>query len=155
MFPDPDSHPDLPKLEIFNPSGATLPFKRSIIPKLLFQIEKHEHVRFTNLEIVFTDEDGIVEINSKYLEKTYITDTISFRYDEDESNQTIEGTIYCCAPRIEEQARELHIKPREEYLRIIAHAMLHLAGYSDKTEEEKKRMTGLENVYLSKFLSRS
>lgn len=154
MFPDLDSSHDLPKLEIFNPSGVTLPFQRTIIPKLIYQIEKHEDVRFSNLEIVFTDEDGIIEINSKYLDKTYVTDTISFRYDEDESNKAIEGTIYCCAPRIEEQARELHIEPREEYLRIITHAMLHLTGFGDKTGEEKKKMTDLENLYLSKILSR-
>lgn len=155
MFPDPEDGSQLPKLEIFNPSDFSLPFSGELVPKLLHYIEIGEDVRFTNLEIVFTDEEKITEINSEFLNRVYVTDIISFRYDEDFSNNAIEGTLYCCAPRIEEQSRELNTNPAEEFLRIIAHGALHLTGYSDKTDAEKKQMTSLENIYLAKVMAGS
>jgi probable rRNA maturation factor len=148
MFPDPESSPGIPKLEIFNPSGYKLPFKQSLVPRLIRLIEKGENTLFISLEIIFTNEEEIIEINSKYLNRDYVTDIISFRYDEDNTNQAIEGSLYCCAPRIEEQSRELNTNPRDEYLRIISHGLLHLAGYDDQSEEEKKQMTELEDHYL-------
>lgn len=148
MFPDPESSPGIPKLEIFNPSGYKLPFNLSLVPRLIRLIENGENTLFSSLEIIFTNEDEIIGINSKYLNRDYVTDIISFRYDEDDTNQAIEGSLYCCTPRIEEQSRELKIKPRDEYLRIIIHGLLHLAGYDDQSDENKKQMTKLEDHYL-------
>lgn len=149
MFPDPDSSPGIPRLEIFNPSGHKLPFQQALIPRLIHQVEKGENIHFSSLEIIFTDEEGIIEINTKYLDRDYVTDIISFRYDEGQSQNAIEGSLYCCAPRIEEQSRELKTDPREEFLRIIAHGLLHLAGYDDQSAKGKKQMTALEDHYLA------
>lgn len=155
MFPDPDSSDKLPELAVYNPSGHSLPFRSELIPKLLHFIESGENAAFSSLEIVFVDEDEIVRINTEYLERDYVTDIISFRYDEDESNSAIEGTLYCCAPRIEEQSREHKTKSEEEFLRVVAHGLLHLTGYNDQTEPDKKKMTELEDKYLKAVMSRA
>ena len=154
MFPDPETTPGIPKLEIFNPSGYNLPLNQALIPRLVHLIEIGEQIQFSSLEIIFTDEGGIIDINSKYLDRDYITDIITFRYDEDHSNNAIEGSLYCCAPRIEEQSKELKTDTQEEFLRIIAHGLLHLAGYDDQAAEGKKRMTELEDHYLAKIIAR-
>jgi len=154
MFPDPEASTGIPKLQIFNPSGYKLPFSLALIPRLIRLIEKGENIQFSLLEIIFTDEEKIIEINSKYLDRDYVTDIISFRYDEEHSNEAIEGSLYCCAPRIEEQSREFQTDPAEEFLRIIAHGALHLTGYNDQTVEDKKQMTGLEDHYLAKIIAR-
>ena len=155
MFPDPESSKSLPKLAVYNPSGHPLPFQSEFIPKLLHSIEAGENATFLSVEIVFTDEDEIVRINTEYLERDYVTDIISFRYDEDESNSAIEGTLYCCAPRIEEQSKEQNTDSEEEFLRVVAHGLLHLTGYNDQTESDKKKMTGLEDKYLKTVLGRA
>ena len=153
-FPEPDPGNAPPKLEIFNPTGYSLPFNESELLACLHQIESRESVRFRNVEIVFTDEDGIVDINSEYLGRDYVTDIISFRLDDEnhdngiDSNQSIEGTLYCCAPRIEEQSAEFEADTKTEFLRIIIHGLLHLTGYDDQTESDKEKMTSLENHYL-------
>lgn len=147
-FPEPDSG-DLPsKLEIFNPSGHTLPFRETDVLALLQYIEEGESVQFHFVELVFTDEPGIVEINSAYLDRNYVTDIISFRLDDDETDQSIEGTLYCCAHRIAEQSSEFDTSPETEFLRIVAHGLLHLAGYDDQTNKDKAVMTELEDRYL-------
>lgn len=155
MFPDTELPGNFPKLEIFNPSGHTLPFNTRHVSKLIRSIELKENVCFSYLEIVFMDEEEMIKINSQYLGKDYVTDIISFRYDEDSANKAIEGTLYCCAPRIEEQSREFDTEPEEEFLRIIVHGALHLAGYDDQTEQDKEAMTNLENFYLAKVIDRN
>lgn len=150
-FPDLSSPGELPKLEIFNPSGFSLPFNQAQISSLVRHIETGEKIHFFQVEIVFTTEEEITEINKHYLDHDYVTDIISFRYDEDSTNQQIEGTLYCCAPRISEQSKELNTPEEKEFLRIIAHGLLHLAGYDDASAEEKKKMTQLEDFYLAKI----
>jgi rRNA maturation RNase YbeY len=152
-FPEPDIDSSSPKLEIFNPSGYALPIQESDAQKLLELVEKGESVQFNSVEIVFTDESGIIEINSEYLKRDYVTDIISFRLDDDDSNQAIEGTLYCCAPRIAEQSGEFDSDPESEFLRIIVHGLLHLIGYDDQTDSDKSAMTLLEDKYLQSLSS--
>ncbi len=40
---------------------------------------------------------------------------------------------------------------QEELKRVIVHGMLHLIGYNDKTEEEKKLMREKEDIYLCRM----
>lgn len=139
-------------LQIFNESGVDVPLKASKIKPLLNHITAQEHCGFSFVELVYVDEKEIIRINKEHLQREYITDIISFRYDEDSSNSKIEGTLYCCAPRIIEQAEELNEPITEEFLRIFIHGTLHLIGYKDSSPEEKIRMTELEDKYLAYFI---
>lgn len=141
-----------PGFEIFNPSEEHLPFENGEVSAIFRAIEQNEEITFQSVEIVFTDEDGIITINKTYLQREYVTDIISFRYDEQQNDQ-IEGTLYCCAPRIYEQSKEFDTDPGNEFLRIIIHGLLHLAGYDDQSPAEKQQMTQLEDYYLEKVSS--
>jgi probable rRNA maturation factor len=135
--------------QIFNPAGFKLPVEETTFEKLKAEIEKKENITFQMLELVYVDEDEIIRINKQYLNNDYITDIITFRYDERSDNREIEGTLFCCAARIEEQSKEFHVTPNQEFCRVFIHGLLHLACYQDQTKTEKKKMTALENYYLS------
>ena len=120
----------------------------SLIAKL---VSEQEGCQFSLLEIVYVDEDEILSINREHLEHDYITDIITFRYDEADSNQDIEGTLFCCAPRIYEQALELNQEPKKEFRRILIHGLLHLCGYNDTSPEEKREMSEREDFYLQRL----
>lgn len=141
-------HPDLSFLQVFNESGYSVPCNESDLKPLVELISKKEQASFDLLEVVYVHEQEIVRINKEFLDRDYVTDIISFRYDEDESNKRIEGTLYCCAQRIAEQAKEFDESEESEFKRIFIHGTLHLIGYDDQTPKDKKRMTELENFYL-------
>lgn len=145
-------NPDQPIFEVHNPVNYTLPVEGPHLLNILHHIEKKEKVRFLQTEVAFVSEDEIVEVNKEYLNRDYVTDIISFRYDEDDSNQAIEGTLYCCASRIAEQAAEFDATVHEEFRRVFIHGLLHLIGYDDSTDKEKKEMTRLEDYYLGETL---
>src|SRR5690625_769522 len=153
-------------LQIFNMSGKPLPVDTKNFHQLMAEIEKGEGVVFDLLEVVFVSEEEIVELNKTHLNRDYVTDIISFSYSEDpgaepessegpegsdknSSFRHLEGTLYCCAPRIIEQAGELGVPVDEEFCRIVAHGMLHLAGYDDQSDDQRSKMRQMENHYLS------
>lgn len=136
-------------LELFNTSGLELPFEESEAAFLLDSICEHQSCNYSFVELVYVDESEIIRVNKEFLKRDYITDVISFRYDEDATNMEVEGTLYCCAQRIKEQAKEYSASDKQEFLRVIIHGLIHLLGYDDQTPEEKAEMTRLENYFLS------
>jgi rRNA maturation RNase YbeY len=145
-FPEIPAEPNK-KLVINNESGESVPVDEQELLKLIDITEQNENVHFREIELVYVDEDEIVRINHEFLDRDYITDIITFRYDEDD--QAIEGTLYCCAPRIIEQSADFEDDPKTEFLRVFVHGLIHLAGHDDQTPEDKKQMTDLEDQYLN------
>lgn len=137
-------------IKVFNQTDASPPFDEKLLSDTAHQIAKYEHCSFNFVEVVYVDETKIIEINNEHLDRDYVTDIISFRYDDSETNNDIEGTLFCCAPRIKEQAHEYGESEQREFLRIYIHGLLHLVGYEDQSSETKEQMTAKEDFYLRK-----
>ena len=137
-----------PDIQLFNESGEEIPIDTQTVHNCVAEISKEETCTYSLLEVVYVSESKIVEINKEYLDRDYVTDIITFRYDENASNENIEGTLYCCAQRIYEQSSELNIDAETEFKRILIHGLLHLCGYDDRTPEAKQVMTEKENFYI-------
>lgn len=137
-----------PALDVVNQSGLKLPVTKAGFSGAIQAFEKHTGRSVAMLEIVFVDEDGIVEINENYLKKNYVTDVITFPYHESTA-QAIEGTLYICLPRIKEQAAELNEPQKTELMRVVFHGLLHLNGMMDDTDTLKNAMHNEENTLLS------
>lgn len=134
-------------VELYNTGDFDLPISENDLNKIASLFSENENTNIELIEVVYVDEEKIVEINQEYLDRNYVTDIISFSYHGE--NESLEGTLYCCAPRIQEQAVELAEESKNEFARIFIHGLLHLAGYDDQSELEKLEMTDLENKYLS------
>ncbi len=137
-----------PDIQVFNQTELDIPLEDSLYLKVAETISQKEECTFSFVEVVYVDEKEIIRINKEHLDRDYVTDIITFRYDESETNRDIEGTMFCCAPRIVEQAKEFDEPQECEFLRIYIHGLLHLVGYEDKSDKEKQQMTAKENRYL-------
>lgn len=138
-----------PDIRVFNQTDLSIPLNDSIYLEVAESLSQKELCRFNFVEVVYVDEDEIIRINKEHLDRDYVTDIITFRYDESEENNNIQGTMFCCAPRIVEQAKEFDEPLEREFLRIYIHGLLHLAGYEDKSDKEKQQMTAREDLYLN------
>jgi rRNA maturation RNase YbeY len=139
-------------LQLFNESDEKVPLSQSKAETILRIISDKEKVTFSLVELVFVNEEEIVRINKEHLNRYYVTDIISFRYNDEpglEDNTALEGTLFCCAPRIIEQSAEFKEPVEREFQRIFIHGLLHLIGYEDSKAKEKEAMTELENRYLT------
>jgi len=100
-----------------------------------------------HLNYIFCSDEYLRNINVEYLNHDYYTDIITF--DNSETDIDIEGDIFISLDRIKENAQTLETQYSEELKRVIIHGLLHLIGYNDKTNIDKKHMREKENTYLS------
>ena len=98
------------------------------------------------VNIVLTDGESIKKMNQQFLSHDYDTDVISFRLND---GQKIEGEIYISIDQTLVQAKTYRVSFQNELARLVAHGTLHLCGYDDQTDSQKKQMTSKENSYLN------
>ena len=113
-----------------------------------------EKANLSKLDIIFCADDYLLELNKKFLNHSTYTDVISFNLSD---SAAIVGEIYISLDRVTENSELFTTTRSQELLRVIFHGVLHLTGYSDKTEAEKKMIRVKEDLYLKKyqaFLSR-
>lgn len=107
---------------------------------------------FTDLELdkdvccIFLSDDDLLEINRSALNHDYYTDILTFDYTDDDDFTHSE--LYISLDRIAENAEQLGLSFVEEVHRVIIHGMLHIAGYTDKSEEDMLKMRAMEDHYL-------
>lgn len=101
-----------------------------------------------NITFIFCDDEYLTDINIRYLKSNYLTDIITFSYNEDE---IISGDVMISIARVKENAKIYKTFFQNELLRVMIHGILHLCGYKDQSEKEKTTMQEKENHYLSKY----
>jgi rRNA maturation RNase YbeY len=119
--------------------------KKQFAKKQIKTLLEMENKDTGNLCFIFCTDNFLLDINKKYLEHDYYTDIITFDYTVD---NTVSGDIFISVERVEENAREFGVSFNHELSRVIYHGVLHLCGYKDKSEEEKRTMRGKEDFYL-------
>jgi rRNA maturation RNase YbeY len=77
-------------------------------------------------------------MNVEYLDHDTYTDIITF--DNSISNDKIEGELYISIDRIKENANEFTSEVSSELHRVMAHGVLHLIGFKDKTKPQQEEM---------------
>ena len=118
------------------------------VNKWLENIIMSEEKKVGGITYVFCDDDYLLKINQDYLKHDYYTDIITFDYVK---GKTISADIFVSLPRILENT-QLHSKDfKNEFHRVLAHGILHLCGYKDKTQEEILLMREKEDFYLNLF----
>ncbi|WP_420576612.1 rRNA maturation RNase YbeY [Ekhidna sp.] len=111
----------------------------SIISSHQFSLEE--------INYVFCSDNYLLQINIDYLNHDYYTDIITF--DNSDKPKVIESDIFISIERVKENAQDQNTLFEEELNRVMIHGVLHLLGYGDKTEEEKKAMREKEDACLS------
>ena len=107
-----------------------------------------ENKKLGEINYIFCDDEHLLQVNRDFLQHDYYTDVITFDYVK---GKTISADIFVSLPRISDNAKSLSKDFNSELLRVLAHGVLHLCGYKDKTEDEILEMRSKEDYYLSVF----
>ncbi len=106
-----------------------------------------EHYRLHHLNFIFCSDKYLHNINVQYLNHDDYTDVITF--DNSNVEGSVEGDVFISIERIKENAKTLKNNFSNEIHRVMAHGVLHLCGYKDKSPKAKWAMTRKEDYYLS------
>ncbi|MHC4605863.1 MAG: rRNA maturation RNase YbeY [Planctomycetota bacterium] len=106
------------------------------------------------LSLVFVTDRRIHALNRAFLRHDRPTDVIAFAFD-DPAPGGVRGEVVVSAERAAREARDRGIPVREEVLRYVAHGVLHVLGYDDRTPAKKKKMWARQEKYLRRVLRKA
>lgn len=100
------------------------------------------------VDYIFCSDQYLLELNKKHLNHDTFTDIITFDYSE---GKRICGDIFISVDRVTENAQQFAVAFETELLRVMAHGLLHLFRYNDKTEAQKNQMRLKEDEKIKLF----
>ncbi len=125
--------------------------KLDLNPSIYFpwieQVIRKEGFLAGNILYHFCDDDFLLRINNAYLQHDYLTDIITFPLSE--QPEIISAEIFISIDRVKDNAKKLGTDFVQEFSRVLVHGVLHLMGYDDHTEAERREMRAKEDYYLS------
>lgn len=96
----------------------------------------------------FCDDEYLHSQNVQFLQHDTLTDIITF---DEGVGDMVQGNIMISYDRVKDNAADFRVSEQEELLRVLAHGVLHLCGYKDKTDEEAKLMRQKEAEALNLY----
>ena len=115
--------------------------------KILVSVLETESVVDSKINVIFGDDKLLNSLKIEFFNYDHLTDVIAFRIN-DYNKAEIEGEIYISLSRANENAKKYGEPLSKELARLIIHGGLHLLDHRDKTDDEKNKMTALEDKYL-------
>ena len=100
-----------------------------------------------SISYIFVTDDELAKMHGTYLQDDSKTDVITFNLGDED----IEGEIYISKDRAITQSHKYKVRYEEEVIRLVIHGLLHLSGYDDIEEQDRKEMKKIENSLLIKM----
>lgn len=149
-------------IEKTNESEAVAPEIDAVIDKAINGVIKHFGLtQEIEISVLFTDAEGIKQINNDYRNVDSVTDVLSFPQFEYETPGVLEidfeqgsiplGDIVLNLEKIYSQAEEFGHSREHEAGYLTIHSMLHLLGYDHMIDEDKKIMRDKEKIIVSEL----
>lgn len=104
-----------------------------------------ESRKLGEINIIFTSNANLLQINQEFLKHNYFTDVITFG---NSFKNYVAGEIFISVDQVRINADRYKTSPNVELFRVIIHGVLHLIGYSDENEQDKAKMKIKEDHYL-------
>lgn len=106
-----------------------------------------EGYKLGSLNYILCSDEYLHKLNLEYLNHDTLTDIVTF--DNSESENKIDSDIFISIERVEENSTSLKVSFEDELARVLIHGVLHLIGWSDKSDDLKKEMRLKEDACLS------
>ncbi len=107
--------------------------------------------KIKELNYVFCSDEYLYQMNLEYLNHETYTDIITF--DNSEKEFDLSGDIFISIDRVNENAKTHNQEIETELSRVLAHGLLHLMGYKDKTKEESTLMRQKEEESINLYFT--
>ncbi|MBI1184306.1 rRNA maturation RNase YbeY [bacterium] len=118
-------------------------YDTKLVDTIIQKIFSDYNCDLLSLQVIQVSDNELLSINRDFLQHNYLTDIITFTLSEN----PIEGELYISYERVQENGKENNSS--FEIYRVVFHGCLHLCGFNDSTEQEKKQIRSLEDWYLS------
>jgi rRNA maturation RNase YbeY len=114
----------------------------------IFNFLKDHNRKCGTLTYIFCSDTYLLAMNKEHLNHDYFTDIITFNYVQDE---VVNGDIFISIDRVKDNSKKFQCSFAEELRRVMAHGVLHLIGFNDKSKLDQEQMRNEENRCLNLY----
>lgn len=101
------------------------------------------------VSIYFVDVPMICHLHEQFFQDPSPTDCLSLPMDDEEEHlHRILGEVFVCPEVALDYATQHQLDPYQETTLYLVHGLLHLMGYDDLTEKERRKMRQAEKRHL-------
>ena len=104
-----------------------------------------------DLLFILSDDESVLNINREFLKHDSYTDVIAF---DNSVCEVVNGEIYISIDTVRKNAREYGCSIMEETVRVMIHGLLHLCGYDDIKEKDRKIMLMKQELLVEQIIDR-
>ena len=117
----------------------------------LLDVVSRESLELGDLNLIFTSNEYLLGLNREHLNHDFYTDIITFDY---RVAACVSGDLFVSIDMLRFISKRLSLPFLTELYRVVAHGVLHICGYDDKTANDRAVMTNKENEALALIVSR-
>ena len=118
----------------------------SLVKKVVEKFLKYYNIK-NDISIAFVGDVTMRRLNKTYRSREEVTDVLAFPGEDD-----FLGEIIIDWAQIRRQASRYDLSEKKELIFVLVHGLLHLLGYEDKTERERREMIELGEKFLKRGL---
>lgn len=130
----------------FHNEETEMPIIHHNLKAWIHHLAKLHGYEILELTYIFCSDEYLLAVNNEYLNHDYYTDIITFDNSDEEGK--IESDIFISIDRVADNAKGLNVPRGTELLRVMAHGVLHLCGFKDKSDQEASEMRAQEDRCL-------
>lgn len=120
---------------------SDLPICENSISQIARAVVDLERQVYDEVGLYFVSEEEICSLHERFFGDPSPTDCISFPMDTElDEGYRILGEVFVCPQTAIKYAKEHHGNPYQELTLYIIHGLLHLMGYHDIKEEDRRQM---------------
>ncbi|MCM8782770.1 MAG: rRNA maturation RNase YbeY [Candidatus Omnitrophica bacterium] len=128
-----------------------LPIQRRIVRSAVIYLLRLLKIKQAQVNLYFITNQRIKMLNRLYLKRDYPTDVLAFNLNNSKKN--ILAEVFISLKTVRENARFYKNSYPLEILLCIVHALLHILGFKDNTEKNKKVILKKQESLLEKLSS--
>lgn len=121
------------------------------IKRFLDKVIRDEERVPGDLLFILSDDESVLNINREFLKHDSYTDVIAF---DNSVGEVVNGEIYISIDTVRKNAREYGCSIMEETVRVMIHGLLHLCGYDDIQEKDRKIMLMKQELLVEQIIDR-
>ena len=123
-----------------------------LLETAVLHVLRQQGIEAAEISLTLLGDDGIREMNRRYLSRDRPTDVIAFSLGDDEA---VLGDVYVGLEEAVRQAGSLDVPLEEELVRLAVHGTLHVLGHDHPEGEgrEESPMYRLQEQLVGEVLS--
>jgi probable rRNA maturation factor len=118
------------------------------VESLVRSVLRAESIALATISVAIVDNAAIHEVNRRHLAHDWPTDVVTFPLS-DPDEPVLAGELVVSAEMAQRTAAEINVEPWAELALYLVHGLLHLCGYDDQTESERRVIRKKEEAALS------